>query len=88
MDREFQIIENDALETHFDLAMAEVRVLVLLGLRECRCAWLLSVVVTFGALFLGLGILVHLCEYQQQEESKEEEAAEEVTMTDATTADE
>ena len=43
---------------------------------------------TFGALFLVLGILVHLCECQQQEESKEEEAAEEVTMTDATTADE
>ena len=38
VDREFQIIENDALEAHFDLAMAEVRVLVLLGLRECRCA--------------------------------------------------
>ena len=85
MDREFQIIENDALESHFDLAMAEVRVLVLLGLRELAS---LCVVLTFGVLFLVLGILVQLCEYQQQEESKEEEAAGEVTMTDATTADE
>ena len=42
---------------------------------------------TLGALSLVFGILVHLCEHQQ-EETKEEEAAEEVTMTDATTGDE